>query len=243
MLRKTRRIIAACTFLIGVVLALVFVVPIFHPWTELNCRHQDVDIKTGRLRFQRYLLFCKVSERIEESSLSRVLPPSVLADTKPEWQRVNTFSPGTLNSPHYIFHGAISQIHDLKLWWDVAEVPDSIRQKTALHVLAIWQYAGDYFLADRYIYALADLDDRSKRDALIESIQKLQMPQEEVKGSVIIRTVFYPNGQPMDRVQGYRGADGQFVRNGFWESWYPGGKRSDYGHFRDDIPLDSQADF
>ena len=79
----------------GALTVILFVAPLFFPWSPLNCRHQDIDIKSGRLRFQRYLLFCKVSEQIRESPISEAIGDE-LADTSnsPEWHRVNTFSPG-----------------------------------------------------------------------------------------------------------------------------------------------------
>jgi hypothetical protein len=40
-------------------------------WSPLNCWHQDVDIRSGRIRHTRFLYGVQVSEHIEESWLSR----------------------------------------------------------------------------------------------------------------------------------------------------------------------------
>lgn len=96
---------------------------------------------TGQLRFTRYLLFCKVSERIKPSPLSKILSPDMIDDTTPKWYRVNTFSPGVYHSPHYIFHSAIYQIHTLERIWEMSEIydfPQDLKKQTALHVLALW---------------------------------------------------------------------------------------------------------
>ena len=54
------------------------------------------------------------------------------------------------------------------------------------------------------------------------------MPAEHVEGDHRVLTVFYPDGQPIEREQGYRDSSGQFVRHGTWETWYPDGKRECY---------------
>lgn len=209
------------------------------PWTPLNCQHQDVDIRTGRIRYTRYLLFCKISERIEDSPISRVLPAEMVAITTPEWHRVNTFSPGVFNSPHYSFHGAVSEIYSLESLWQVSQVydfsfPEELKTQTARHLLALWQHAGDYFLAKKYIQCLSDLYDDPKRPALLKSLQTLQMPLIETNGNEIVRTVFFPNGKAMDRVHGHVNLSGKFIRHGIWERWQSDGTLSLYAHFEND---------
>jgi len=212
-----------------------FGVPLFFPWTEWNCEHQEVDLRTARLRYVKYFMLLKLSDRVVDSAITRVLPPERLVGVVPEWRRVNTFSPGVRNSPHYIFHSAFSQIHHLQLIWEMAELPAEVRRKTALHVLALWQHGSRDDLADRYIGGLRDLMDESKRGPLIESILRLEMPEVRTEGGVVTHTVFYPSGQPMDRVQGRVDAPGHFVRDGIWESWHPDGKREVYGHYQNGL--------
>lgn len=214
----------------ALLIVLGFVVPFFLPWTELNCRHQDVDIRTGRLRYMKYFLFLKVSDRVEDSSITSLLSPEQLTGAA-DWRRVNTFSPGVHYSPHYTFHGAIGDMRTLSMIWEMDNAPEDVRRKTALHVLALWQYAGHDFLAGRYLSALDDLDDRDKRPALIASILRLAMPDVREEGGVVTRTVFYPNSQPMDRIHGRIDAAGRFVKDGAWESWYRDGKRELYAQY------------
>jgi hypothetical protein len=231
-----RHLVIWTTIAIAVLAALLFVVPLFFPWSPINCRYQDVDIMTGRLRFTQYLLFCKVSERIEDSPLSKALPPDMVATAKPDWQRVNTFSPGVHHSPHYIFHGAIGQIRMLGGIWEISKqygLTDDLKQKTALHVLALWQHSGSYPLADDYINGLHDLTEESKRQNILKALPKLQMPLVETNGSQVTRTMFFPNGQAMDRIHGYLDPLGHFIRHGVWERWWPDGTRLLYGHFED----------
>ena len=60
-------------------------------WFDLNSVHEDVDIATGRIRRTRYLFYCKIRERIEDSIITKALPPDRLTSARPEWHRVNTF--------------------------------------------------------------------------------------------------------------------------------------------------------
>src|SRR5688572_11297203 len=77
--------------------ALVLISGVF-VWSPLHCWHEYVDIRSGRLRFQHYLLYVCVSDRTEETWLSRAVPTPL---GPPAWRRVNTFSPGARHSPHY----------------------------------------------------------------------------------------------------------------------------------------------
>ena len=226
-----RVLIWSVSGVIALAMLLAFVVPYLFPWSELNCRHEDVDITSGRLRAIQYLLFCKVWEQVKDSPLSSALPAELLANVKPKWERVNTFSPGVHHSPHYLFHSATYQIHKLSLLWDAHDLSGPVRQKTALHVLALWQHSQSDSLADCYLDELGELLDGEKRSQTIDTILHLEMPKIETAGTKSVHTMFYPSGQPMDRAEGYVAADGKFVRHGVWESWYANGKRRSYGHF------------
>src|SRR5262245_29409864 len=113
-----RRVCLAGGVLFIVCVIALLVIPYFVPWTELNCQHQDLDTHTGRSRITNFLAFCKVSERIEETPISRALSREFIDGAKPKWTRVNTFSPGLRYSPHYYFHGSFSQISMLAAKWE-----------------------------------------------------------------------------------------------------------------------------
>ena len=59
--------------------------------SDCCCKHEDIDIKTGRLRYTYTLFSYKLSERIEDSALTEVLPPEMLEGSTPEWRRGTTF--------------------------------------------------------------------------------------------------------------------------------------------------------
>jgi hypothetical protein len=225
-----RRVCLAGSVLLIVCLIALFVVPYFVPWTELNCQHQDLDIHTGRSRITNFIAFCKISERIEESPISRAIPREFVERATPKWERVNTFSPGLRYSPHYYFHGSFSQISLLAGKWEAAKVDESTRRTMAMHILALWEFDCSYFVARDYIDALHDLFDEDKRESLLRSIRALEMPEERSEGDRLVRTVFYPKGSPMKRVRGFRESNDEFVRDGVWETWHANGRRACYGH-------------
>ena len=80
------------------------------PWSGLNCWQNDIDITSGRIRQTRYLLWVPVQRSVWDSALTRAVPPTVVAGSRPDWHAVVTLSPGLHHSPHYRFHGAIHQI-------------------------------------------------------------------------------------------------------------------------------------
>ena len=123
-------------------------------WSSLNCRHEEIDINTGRIRHQRFLVGICVSERIEESPISR---EAAIANVVPDWRRANTFSPCVGYSPHYIFHSTIVQTRKLELVWQLAAFTPAARKRTAQEVLRLWKTGERADAADGYIQALSAL--------------------------------------------------------------------------------------
>jgi hypothetical protein len=131
------------------------VVPFFIPWTEINCEHQDINIKTGKARCSRYIWFIRICERTKDTPLSEALAGKTVdvAETKP-WQHVHTFSPGVRWSPHYIFHSALYQVEEIRVLFETSRTSDEQKAEIARAVLTIWQTTGRDFGVHEYIRAL-----------------------------------------------------------------------------------------
>ena len=132
---------------IGVVVAVLLLTPvaapIFIPWSSINCEHQDINIKTGQARYSRYLWFLKISERIEDTPLSLALQGDTVDVANIEaWQRVNTFSPGIRHSPHYKFHSALAQAHQMEMLESFRELTPERKKQIATDILTAWQQSG-----------------------------------------------------------------------------------------------------
>ncbi len=145
----------------GVVLAFVLlppvVIPMFIPWTEINCRHEDINIKTGQARCSRYIWYVKTSEEVKDTPISVALRGQVIdvADIQP-WFRVNTFSPGLGHSPHYAFHGALSQARRMEVICEQLELGPEQRRQIAENILKLWQTRKRYFPVDDYLQTVME---------------------------------------------------------------------------------------
>ena len=129
--------------------------PIIFPWTGINCRHQDINIKTGRVRNTRSLWYITILEKVEDTVLSEAMKGNIVdvADIKP-WHRVNTFSPYLNYSPHYIFHSALSQVNQIKQFAPIAKLTPKQKQEIAREILLAWQKSGNDQGADKIVSRL-----------------------------------------------------------------------------------------
>jgi len=159
-LPKTRRGWIALGF-IGLAVVALFLVSGAFQWSPLNCWHDDIDINSGRVRHTRFLLYCQVGDRTEETWLSRAYDGP---GQSPDWRRVNTFSPFVHYSPHYRYHGAIHQVEMLQLCDEMVPFESDARRKAALGLLVLWQNTGSYFDADRYVQEIETVVSRLHRN-------------------------------------------------------------------------------
>jgi hypothetical protein len=120
------------------------VMPIIIPWTGINCKHQDINIKTGKVRYTRSLWYITISERVEDTVLSQAIKGHIVdvADVKP-WHRVNTFSLYWNYSPHYTFHSALCQVSQVKRFGYIAKLTSKQKQEIAKEILTAWQKSGN----------------------------------------------------------------------------------------------------
>ncbi len=151
-LRKLKwGLVTLVLILVAVGLVLPAVNGALRKWPKLGSELYDVDINTGRTRHAHYLLYCKMSERIEDSILTRTIgqfPDGV----EPDWRRVYTYPAiGWRYSPHYAYHGAIAQIHEVELIWQLCPFSDEAKKQVSRAILNRWQSDRSYFGAGRYI--------------------------------------------------------------------------------------------
>jgi len=131
--------------------------------SPLNCWHDDIDINSGRVRHTRFLLYCQIGDRTEETWLSRAYDGP---NRPPDWRRVNTFSPFVHYSPHYQYHGAIHQVETLQLCDEMVPFESDARRKAALGLLVLWQKTGSYIDANRYLQEIETVVCRHHRDGM-----------------------------------------------------------------------------
>lgn len=136
-----------------------FIIPLFLPWSRINCREQEVDILTGLTKHTRYLYWIPITSNVRNSPVSDAIFKSPPANHTPQWKSANTFGPYTQHSPHYIYHSAISQMRNLQLIWEMYEFDPEKRKESALGLLHEWQKTGNDSSADDYLQKLMEINE------------------------------------------------------------------------------------
>jgi len=116
---------------------------------HLNAELQEIDINSGKARFTRFVLYLPVSQAEKETVVSRLLSGPTQAPS--EWHSVNLFTAGSRISPHYRFHGALSQINRLEAALQNSNMTEEDMELYARRVVKAWKDEGDYFAAGAII--------------------------------------------------------------------------------------------
>jgi hypothetical protein len=73
----------------------------------------------------------------------------------PAWHRVNTFSPGVGHSPHYVFHSALFQAHQMETIGSTLRLTPERKREVAKAILTAWQKSARDYGANDYIRKLS----------------------------------------------------------------------------------------
>lgn len=139
------------------VVFLFLVWPMLPLWVpQFYCSQDEINIKTGQSRHTRFCCFIKTAETIEDTALSLAVQGIVDRAEIVPWQKVNVFAPPSKHvSPHYIFHGALSQAREVELIFKLSNAPREKKKEIATQVLTLWQLSGRDDGARDYILQLA----------------------------------------------------------------------------------------
>ena len=92
-----------------------FIVPLFSPWSRVNCREFELDLVSGQQRGPRYLYGIPVHRELRATAASDALGADVSDVDEAQWVRTSTFGPFTRHSPHYVYHSASYLVKRLEL--------------------------------------------------------------------------------------------------------------------------------
>ncbi len=140
-----------------ILLAGPWVIPAVTQWSAINDHRTEINIKTGQARHSHRLWCVTVSQRVEDTVLSKILGGETvdLANIEP-WHTVYLSWPGKRIHVHYAFHGALVQAQEIEVIFELLE-PDAQRKEQIVRdILKLWQTHGDYFEVDRYLSAFPD---------------------------------------------------------------------------------------
>jgi hypothetical protein len=166
-----RGLITFVLVLVAVGLILPAVNTASRKWPKLGCEVDDVDINTGRTRQVRYLLYRKISEKTEDSILTRTIgqfPDGI----EPDWRHVYT-SPIVGRYPyHHAYRLAISQIREVDMIWQLCSFSDEAKRQMARTILDKWQSDGRSSGAEEYVRDVWDTA-REKTESDPEAIMSV----------------------------------------------------------------------
>jgi hypothetical protein len=170
--RRARERLVVVVFLGAVVLLVLSLLWWLYP--NVSRTNYEVDIRSGRIRLTHFFLTRQTSQQIEESPISKLLPPPT---TQPDWHYVVTSELGSNVRAHWNFHGAIAQMSRLETLWLMTRFTDDAKREVARNVLNLWQDSGSYFDAGTYIQTLEAASDRaSTKPGTILTIADLPPP-------------------------------------------------------------------
>lgn len=145
-----------CVSVLGFLILLPFVVLCFNPWSEIMCCHEEINIQTAQVRYSRYVYFVKVTEQTEDTGLSDHVEISGDNISSAFWRRANTFSPLASHSPHYSFHGALAQVHQLQTAFSLKVLSEAEKKQAVEGLLKKWRESDDCHSAGQYVDDLLD---------------------------------------------------------------------------------------
>jgi hypothetical protein len=101
--------------------------------------HEDVDIRTGRVKTTNYLLFLPVCIRTYDTVITRSLPEEKVRGVEADWQKVNTFYWLLQVSPHYPYHGTTSELRNLEQATKTIDFTPEALREVAMRTTKLWQ--------------------------------------------------------------------------------------------------------
>jgi hypothetical protein len=146
--------------------------------------HEDIDINSGRVRRQRYLVGLCIHESIEPSTLTRLVEGE-LGEKPADWRRVTMYSSRVRVSPHYLYHGAVNQIRVLESIWDFRTFTPAAKRQAARDVLLLWQRGEGYWPVDYYLSELESISRPWDED--LEPIEVGDLPSPDSIESLVER--------------------------------------------------------
>ncbi|MBL7145652.1 MAG: hypothetical protein ISS76_15555 [Phycisphaerae bacterium] len=144
-----------CIILLAFIILILifpFIFSFIHPWTNIQCRKEYIDINTGISRTQKYYWFLKYSDKTEPTYLSKL--HGIASTENPQWHIVNTLSFGHGHSPHYIFHSAFGQIKNLKLLISLYNIKEKDSKAIARQIIELWKENRSDDKAGEYLHEI-----------------------------------------------------------------------------------------
>ena len=126
------------TMLLAAWAVYLVVLPLF-AWSQLWCTNVYFDANSGQVKQERYLFYMKAGETIKDTDFSRLYLKHMGQPRARDWKLDCTLSPGVHNSPHYIYHGAMSDARMFAKWLAVGKFTDEAKAEAARDFLSLYK--------------------------------------------------------------------------------------------------------
>ena len=144
------------SLIVGLGLA-VGVSSLLWPYARINATTYSIDVLSGRCRVERYVLGLRVSDRVEETALSRLVARGGSRPADGQWRVAATLGPWSKVSPHYSFHGALGAAGELAEALERPCFSAAARQAAANTFLGLLQQDNSDGRAKRYAQEVRSL--------------------------------------------------------------------------------------
>lgn len=147
-----------------------FAYSVLNPWSRINCIHEGIDIRTGRVRFQRYIFFIKVTNHIKKTDISKMWQRCFGEYPDPLWRRVNTFWGFDVggSSPHHAYHGALAAARMIEKSLFLASFSEEAQKKAVHTFLQLLQVKDSDKSASQYAHFVAMQSIQKEGQGVIE---------------------------------------------------------------------------
>ena len=146
---------------LAAILAAPFIVPLFSPWSRINCREFELDLISGRERVTRYFYGIPVDRELTDTAASYALGVSASYLDEAQWVRTNTFGPFTRHSPHHVYHAASHQVKMLELVWEEFGYDAAKKRETAKELLNLLRSTGSDAIGDDFVRGLTRIGEQA----------------------------------------------------------------------------------
>jgi hypothetical protein len=123
--------------------------------------HEELDIRTGRIRTTNYLMFLPVWSTTHDTVITESLPDDRVDGVEADWQKVNTFYWLIPYSPHWVHHGTLRDIGRYENATRTIRFTPKALQHVALRTTDLWQSGST---GSHYLYHVIDIADQARAD-------------------------------------------------------------------------------
>jgi hypothetical protein len=133
----------------------------------VTCRQEDINIKTGRARYSRYVFSLRVSEVLKDTPLSVARAGQVIDATSIQaWRPVHTFPLESTISPTRRLSAALVQADEIRMLAEIYYLTADPQNEIAPKVLTLWQTGGDCRTTGKYRHETVIRLDSARKTAM-----------------------------------------------------------------------------